>query len=94
MVRVALGLVELHLSEADSLKGKRHVLRGMKQKIRQRFNVSIAEVDHGDLWQRTTLAVACVSNDIRFANEVVSKVVNYIDSLSDGAIIDVSVEVL
>jgi uncharacterized protein YlxP (DUF503 family) len=94
MVRVALGLVELHLAEADSLKGKRHMLKGMKEKVKHRFNVSIAEVDHEDLWQRATLAVACVANDARFANEVVSKAVNYIESLSDGSVIDVHVEVL
>lgn len=94
MVRVALGLVELHLPEADSLKGKRHLLKGMKDKVQRKFNVSVAEVDHGDLWQRATLAVACVSGDARHANEVVSKAVNFIDSLSDGGIIDVRVEVL
>ena len=94
MVQVAHGLVELHLGEVDSLKGKRHVLRGMKEKVKNRFNVSIAEVDHGDLWQRATLAVACVANDARLANEVVSKAVNYIESLSDGEVIDVRVEVL
>ena len=94
MVRVALGLVELHLGEVDSLKGKRHVLRGLKEKVKHRFNVSVAEVDHEDLWQRATLAVACVSNDARLANEIVSKAVNFIESLSDGEVIDVRVEIL
>ncbi len=94
MVRVALGLVELHLGEVDSLKGKRHVLKSMKERVKHRFNVSVAEVDHEDLWQRATLAVACVANDARHANEVVSKAVNFIESLSDGAVIDVRVEVL
>ena len=94
MVRVALGLVELHLGEVDSLKGKRHVLRGLKEKVKNRFNVSVAEVDHEDLWQRATLAVACVSNDARLANEIVSKAVNFIESRLDGEVIDVSVEIL
>ncbi len=94
MVRVALGLVELHLGAVDSLKAKRHVLRGIKEKVKNRFNVSVAEVAHENLWQRTTLAVACVANDGRLANEVVSKAVNYIESLSDGGVIDVRVEVL
>ncbi|HEV8675590.1 MAG TPA: DUF503 domain-containing protein [Methylomirabilota bacterium] len=94
MVHVALGLVELHLGEVDSLKGKRHVLRGMKERVKNRFNVSVAEVDHEDLWQRATLAVACVSNNGRLANEVVSKAVNFIESLSDGGVIDVRVELL
>jgi uncharacterized protein len=92
--RIALGLVELHFNDVDSLKGKRHVLKGMKEKVKHRFNVSVAEVDHEDLWQRATLAVACVANDGRLANEVVSKAVNFIESLSDGAVIDVRVEVL
>jgi hypothetical protein len=86
--------VELHLGEVDSLKGKRHVLRGLKEKVKNRFNVSVAEVDHEDLWQRATLAVACVSNDARLANEVVSKAVNFIESRLDGEVIDVSVEIL
>lgn len=94
MARVALGLVELVIEGADSLKGKRHVLKGIKEKVKHRFNVSVAEVDHEDLWQRATLAVACVSNDGRHANEVVQKAVNYIESLADGAVIDVRVELL
>lgn len=94
VARVALGTVELHLPEVDSLKGKRHVLRGLKEKVKNRFNVSVAEVDHEDLWQRATLAVACVSNDARLANEVVSKAVNFIESRLDGEVIDVRVEIL
>jgi uncharacterized protein YlxP (DUF503 family) len=94
VVHVALGLVELHLGEVDSLKGKRHALRGLKEKVKNRFNVSVAEVDHEDLWQRATLAVACVANDGRHANEVVSKAVNFIESLTDGEVIDVRVELL
>ena len=71
--RVALGMVELHLPDVDSLKGKRHVLKGLKQRVRARFEVSVAEVDHQDTWQRATLAIAYVSGDSRHANEVVSK---------------------
>ncbi len=73
---VALGLVELHFGEVDSLKGKRHVLKGMKEKVKHRFNVSVAEVDHEDLWQRATLAVACVANDGRHVNRVLDSVLN------------------
>ena len=94
VVRVALGLVELHLPEVDSLKGKRHALRGLKEKVKHRFNVSIAEVDHGDLWQRATLALACVSHDARHANEVVSKAMDFIEEHVEGRVIDTSVEIL
>ena len=46
--RVAVGTVELHLPDVGSLKGKRHVLKGLKEKLRHRFEISVAEVDHQD----------------------------------------------
>ena len=61
--RVALGMVELHLPDVESLKGKRHVLKGLKEKVRARFECSVAEVDHQDLRQRATLAVATVAGE-------------------------------
>jgi uncharacterized protein YlxP (DUF503 family) len=94
VARVVVGTVELHLPDVGSLKGKRHVLRGLKEKVRARFDVAVAEVDHHDTWQRATLAVAAVSHDSRHANEVVSKAVDFIEAHVDGRIIDVSVEVL
>lgn len=92
--RVALGTIELHLPDVDSLKGKRHVLKGLKEKVRARFEVAVAEVDHHDVWQRATLAVACVSHDSRHANEVVSKAIHFIEVNVDGAVIDTSLEIL
>lgn len=92
--RVAVGTIELHLPEVGSLKGKRHILRGLKEKVRHRFEVSVAEVDHQDTWQRATLAVACVSEDSRHANEVVSKAMDFIESLVAGHIIGVQIEIL
>jgi uncharacterized protein YlxP (DUF503 family) len=92
--RVALGLVELHLPDVDSLKGKRHVLKGLKEKVRARFDCSVAEVDHQDIWQRATLAIAYVSADARHANEVVSKAMDFIEDHVEGRVIDTSVEIL
>ena len=92
--RVAVGTVELHLPDVGSLKGKRHVLKGLKEKVRARFEVSVAEVDHHDVWQRATLAVACVSHESRHANEVVSKAVDFIEGNVDGYVTGVSVEIL
>lgn len=94
VARVALGTVELHLPDVDSLKGKRHVLKGLKERVRAKFEVAVAEVDHHDSWQRTTLAVACVSHDGRHANEVVSKALDFIEGNVDGHVIDTAVEIL
>ncbi len=92
--RVALGTVELHLPDVASLKDKRHVLKGLKEKVRARFEVSVAEVDHQDTWQRATLAVAYVSADARHANEVVSKAMDFIENTVAGMVLDTSVEIL
>ena len=93
VARVAVGTVELHLPGVDSLKGKRHVLKGLKERVRARFEVAVAEVDHHDAWQHATLAVACVSHDPRHANEVVSKAMDFIEGNVDGHVIDMSVEI-
>jgi len=92
--RVALGLVELHLPDVGSLKDKRRVLKGLKEKVRARFEVSVAEVDHQDVWQRATLAVAYVSADARHANTVISKAMDFIEDNVAGRVLDTSVEIL
>jgi uncharacterized protein len=92
--RVAVGTIELHLPDVDSLKGKRHIIKGLKERVRTRFEVAVAEVDHHDIWQRATLAVACVSHDSRHANEVVSKALDFIEANVDGSVIDTSLEIL
>ena len=94
MVRVAVGTVELHLPDVGSLKGKRHALKGLQERVRARFEVSVAEVDHHDLWQRATLALACVSHDARHANEVISKAMDFIEEHVEGRVIDTAVEIL
>ena len=94
VARVAVGTVELHLPDVDSLKGKRHTLKGLKERVRARYEVSVAEVDHQDLWQRATLAIACVSHDSRHANEVVSKAMDFIEEHVEGRVIGTSVEIL
>jgi hypothetical protein len=94
VARVAVGTVELHLPDVGSLKGKRHALRGLKEKLRHRFEISVAEVDHLDSWQRATLALACVSGDSRHANEVISKALDFIEDNVEGYVIDMQVEIL
>ena len=61
-MNVGLCLVELHLAGSHSLKEKRRVLRHLKDRIRARFNIAVAEVDHQDLWQRATLGMVSISN--------------------------------
>ncbi len=54
--------LEIQLPYAHSLKEKRSVLQALRHRLRSRFNVSVAELDHQDVWQRATLGVASISN--------------------------------
>lgn len=87
-------VVELQIPDTGSLKGKRHVLRSLKDRIRARFNVSIAEVDRQDTWQRATLGVAVVSNDARLVDEILNKVINHIEGDRDARLLDYSIDVV
>ncbi len=82
-MHVGVCRLSLHLPSAQSLKAKRGVSRSLAARIRNQFNVSVAEVEDNDLWQRLTLGVACVSNDAAYAQELLSRVVSFVESLRD-----------
>lgn len=84
--------VTLHIPDGGSLKAKRQVLRRIKDRVRNKFNVSIAEVDDCDLWQRSTLGVAMVSKDSKFANQVISGVLSLIETDGNISVIDVETD--
>jgi uncharacterized protein YlxP (DUF503 family) len=71
-VRVGVVTVALRIPESHSLKEKRRVVKALKDRLRSRFNVSVAEVDHQDLWQRATIGIVFVGSDgepvVRTAN--------------------------
>jgi uncharacterized protein YlxP (DUF503 family) len=70
--------IEILIGESHSLKARRRVVKSLKDRIRAKFNVSVADVGDQDVWQRITLGVAAVSNDRRFLNEVLSKVLDVV----------------
>ena len=80
--------VELFIGEASSLKEKRRHLKSVIEKTKSRFNVSVAEVDHQDLWQRSTVGVSCVSNDRVQIDKVFSSVINFIENQGSLEIIE------
>ena len=70
--------IQILIGESHSLKARRRVVKSLKDRIRAKFNVSVADVGDQDVWQRITLGVAAVSNDRRFLNEVLSKVLDVV----------------
>ncbi len=77
---VGILTVELHFPESGSLKGKRKYVKSACAHLRERFGASVAEVDHHDLWQRSTLAVACASRGHQELGELMEAVVRYLGS--------------
>ena len=83
------------MPDADSLKDKRQVSRSLTSRIQNQFNVSVAEVEDNDLRQRLTLGVCCVSNDSAHANQVLSRVVSFVeDSRRDVELLDYELEII
>jgi uncharacterized protein len=91
---IGLLTLELLIAESQSLKDKRQVLKSLLETARQRFNVSAAEVDHLDLWQRATIAFACVSKDQVFVDQVLNKVLRTIEGNPRVEVANVDMEFL
>lgn len=91
---VGLSTIELLIPDSQSLKDKRQVLRSMLDGIRRRFNVSAAEVEHQNLWQRATIGLAVVSNEQKFTDQVLNKALEWIEENPRVQVIGVQVEFL
>ena len=94
-MNVGVGKVSVRIPENMDLKGKRQVLKSIMGRVRGRFDVAVAEVDDNDMWQAATLGICCISNNKRHSNEVISKVVHFIESSRfDVEILDYSIEII
>ncbi len=91
---IGIARIELHIPGVNSLKGKRQIIKSIKERVKNRFNVSIAEVEKQDLWQRATLGLACVTNDKAQANRILSKVVHFIEQNRNISLTDYEIEIL
>jgi len=90
---VGVCTLELEIPGSHSLKDKRHVVKSLIQRVRQSFNVSIAEVDSLDAWQHATIGIVCVSSDANYARGLLDKVIDHIErSRLDAVIGDYSIE--
>ena len=91
---VGLCTVELHIPDVQSLKGKRQVLSSLKTRLRNRFNISIAEIDEHDLWQKSILGIACVANETGRVNQTLDQVLNLIRANPSLELLRSQIEVL
>jgi len=91
---VGVCTLQLEIPASQSLKDKRHVVKSLIARVRQTFNVSVAEVDDLDSWQYSTIGIVCVSSDRNYAQGLLDKVIDSIErSRLDAVIADYSIEI-
>jgi len=88
-VRLILLTLDLYLPQSHSLKDKRRVIKGLKDKLRARFNVSVAETDYQDAWQRSLIAIALIALDNSGADRTISLIRQLVDELFDVQVVNI-----
>ena len=84
--------LDIYVETSHSLKEKRHVVKSLKDRLRERFNVAVAEIDHLDSWQSAVVAAVTVSNDRVHAEQVLQAVESHAAGLLGGALAASNVE--
>jgi len=92
MPAIGVLTLELRLENSHSLKDKRHVVQGLKERLRHKFNVAVAEIDYQDLWQRAAVVAVTVSGDRVHAEKVLQSVEDEAAALLGAELADCTVE--
>jgi uncharacterized protein len=91
---VGLLTLELHIEHAQSLKDKRQVLRSLKDRLRAKFNVAVAELEYHDTWQRSVVGVVTLSNEEQHVQESLQQVLAEADNILGPLLISHAVEIV
>jgi uncharacterized protein YlxP (DUF503 family) len=91
---VGLLTLELHIQHAQSLKDKRQVLRSLKDRLRAKFNVAVAELEYHDTWQRSVVGIVTISNEEHHVEESLQQVLAEADNILGPLLVSHSVEVI
>jgi len=90
---VGVCTLELYIFHAYSLKDKRQVIKSIIDRLKSRYNISIAEVGHNDVWNKSEIGISCVSNSKSQINEVFNKIVDFIDNDERVDITNIEMEI-
>lgn len=91
---VGLLTLELRIPEAHSLKDKRQIVRGLKERLRRHFNVAVAELEYQDVWQRSIIGVVTLSNAEQHVEESLQAVLREADRLLGPLVVNHVVDIL
>jgi uncharacterized protein YlxP (DUF503 family) len=82
-VTVGVLIIDIMIQSSTSLKEKRHVLNKIRDRLRNKFNVSVAELDYLDKWQRSQVGIALISNEYSHAENSLQKIFRYLDEFDE-----------
>ena len=93
---MVIGILELEIKlfSSDSLKEKRRIIKSLIDRIRNNFNVSVSEIRHQNLWQRAGLGIALLTTEGKFAQSILSKIVEFIKKDKKISLIDSKMEIM
>jgi uncharacterized protein YlxP (DUF503 family) len=91
---VGLLTLELYIQHAQSLKDKRQILRSLKDRLRAKFNVAVAELEHHDIWQRAVVGIVTISNEQHHVEESLQQVLAEADNILGPLLVSHAVEVI
>jgi len=94
MVVIALLTIDIHIPHAQSLKDKRMVLRRLKDRLRSKFNVSVSEVDHQDLWQRSKISVVTVGSDNEYVRQTLALALEEVERSAPECVVQGNIEIV
>lgn len=86
--------IYLYANWVHSLKEKRMIVKSLVDKVKHRYNISIAEIENQDMHQTVVIGIACVSNNTRHANCMIQNVVEYIEDNTEALVEKVEIEIL
>jgi uncharacterized protein len=92
MAAIGVMTLEVRIEHAHSLKDKRHVVRSLKDRLRNKFNVAVAEIDYQDLWQHALVAAVTVSGDRGFAEQTLQGVEREAAQMLGSGLVSVTLE--
>jgi len=94
MVTIALLTLEIDIPHAQSLKDKRMVVRSIKDRLRSKFNVAVAETDHQDVWQRAAISVATVGSDSSYVRQALQLALEEAERSAPDCIVQGNIEIV
>lgn len=91
---VCVARITLQIPDSGSLKAKRQILRRVTDRVKARFNVSVAEVEDNELWQKATIGLSVIGNDRRFVNEQMEKIIHFVDEMYVAPLVGRELEII